>query len=325
VVVLIRDLLTDAVFAASSGLRGAASTPGRRWNAAIFAALRGVFLNAEHRDVHAIRRQLDWMWWAELPRRRVASRRMSAGGVPAVELLPANAGRTILFLHGGGYAVGSTASHAVLMADLALAAQARVIGLDYRLAPEHPFPAALEDARAAWRWLMRSGTAPDRVVLVGDSAGGGLAVILAADLAARGEAQPAGVVTLSPWVDLTLSGASVQQNAHRDFIAVPERIGAFGRAYAGGLPLDHPGLSPALHPLPRIAPLLIHVGTAEILLDDARRLARRATEAGVHVTLEEWPDMVHVWHAMTLLVPEAREAVERVGAWVREVAPDTSR
>lgn len=320
--VLIRDLLTDGLSAATSGLRGAASTPGGRWNAAIFSALRGMFLNAEHRDVDAIRRQLDWMWWAELPRRRVPTRRMSAGGVPAVELLPPNAGRTLLFLHGGGYAVGSTASHAVLMADLALASQARVIGLDYRLAPEHPFPAALEDARAAWRWLMRSGTPPDRVVIVGDSAGGGLAVTLAADLAARGEAQPAGIATLSPWVDLTLSGPSIHANAPHDFIAIPERIGAFGRAYAGGLPLDHPALSPALHPLPRIAPLLIHVGTAEILLDDARRLAARAKEAGVTVTLEEWPHMVHVWHAMTLLVPQARHAVERVGAWVRDRTPD---
>jgi epsilon-lactone hydrolase len=221
---------------------------------------------------------------------------VEAGGVPSewVETTGASPRGTILYLHGGGYTIGSVATHRGLVGRLAIATGARGLTVGYRLGPEHRFPAAVDDAMAAYRWLVQSGTAPESIVVAGDSAGGGLTAALLVALRDAGERLPAGGVCISPWADLACTGESMKTCAARDPI------------YAD------------LHGLP---PLLIHVGTAETLLDDARRLADRARAAGVPVDIEVWDDMIHVWHAFAPVLPEADEAIARIGEWVRERLP----
>ena len=226
--------------------------------------------------------------------------------------------RAVLYLHGGAYALGSLATHRGLVSRIARAARLRVFSLDYRLAPEHPFPAAVDDAAAAYRWLIRSGLAPEHIVVAGDSAGGGLTVATLVSLRDAGERLPAAGVCLSPWVDLEVTGPSMIANAERDPIVHREGALRLAAAYLGPVSPRHPLASPIHADLGGLPPLLIHVGTAEALLDDAGRLAERARRAGVDVTYEAWPDMIHVWHFFAPLVPEARRALERVGAFIRE-------
>ncbi len=288
----------------------------------VLAALRAAFAGAADRPLEVLRRQFDRIGVVELLRRRVRCRRTQLDDVQAEWVLPHAGGRdTVFFLHGGGYVFGSTRSHRVLMADLANAAGVRVVGIDYRLAPEHPAPAALEDVATAWRRLLASGLDPARTVWVGDSAGGGLVIAGMVAALAAGEPLPAAAAVISPWVDLTCSGRSHSHNAHSDYIAAPHRIPEFARACAGSLPLDDPRLSPALHPLPRLPPLFIQVGSAEILLDDARRLARVTRLSGTPTTLQITPGGVHVWHALSLALPSSRAAVESLAGWLREQLP----
>jgi epsilon-lactone hydrolase len=224
----------------------------------------------------------------------------------------------VLYLHGGAYTLGSLATHRGLVSRIARAAGVRVLSLDYRLAPEHPFPAAVDDAVAAYRWLLRSGLAPHRLVVGGDSAGGGLTLATLLSLRDAGEPLPAGAVCLSPWVDLEVTGPSMTANAARDPIVHREGALRLAAAYLGTTSARHPLASPLHADLSGLPPLLIHVGTAEALLDDAARLFERARQAGVEVTYEAWPDMIHVWHFFAPLLPEARQALEKVGAFIRE-------
>jgi phosphinothricin tripeptide acetyl hydrolase len=238
---------------------------------------------------------------------------------PAEWLTPSGA-RTdavVLYLHGGGYVIGSPRSHRHLAAAIARAAATRGLLLDYRLAPEHPFPAALEDAVAAYRWLLGQGIASGRVVIAGDSAGGGLTVATLVALRERGLPRPAGGVCISPWVDLTNSAPSYTAKASVDPIVTQEGIGLMTRAYIGGGDPKQPLVSPLYADLRNLPPLLIHVGSDEVLLDDAVGLAARAREAGVDATLEEWPAMIHVWHWFLPMLDEAQRAIDGIGAFVR--------
>ena len=248
--------------------------------------------------------------------------RVSAPAAPAEWLRPPSAepGRVVLYLHGGGYVIGSPRSHRHLAAAIASASHASALLLDYRLAPEHPFPAAVDDATAAYRWLLDQGIAPARIVIAGDSAGGGLTV---ATLLALREARvplPAGGVCISPWVDLTCGGASYATKADADPIVRRAGVEQMAQAYLGATPPRTPLASPLFADLRGLPPLLIHVGTDEVLLDDAVQLAERARAAGVDATLDTYERMIHVWHWFLPMLDEAQTAVDAIGRFVRSRA-----
>ncbi len=230
----------------------------------------------------------------------------------------ADAGRTILYLHGGGYVSGSIAVYRSLAANLSQAAKARVLTIDYRLAPEHPFPAAVEDSLRAYRWLLETGIKPSTIILAGDSAGGGLT---AATLVAIRDAKlpnPGAAVLLSPMVDFEALGGSIAANLERDPIFPGrEAFLAIGKLYLNGTDPRTPLAAPLYADLRGLPPLLIQVGTAECLLDDSIRLAERAQQAGVDVTIEKWPRMIHVWQLFAPMLDEGQEAIDRVGEFVR--------
>jgi len=221
----------------------------------------------------------------------------------------------LLYLHGGAYCLGSVATHRALIARLVQVTRYRALAPDYRLAPEHPFPAALEDVTSAYRWLLTQGHAPERIALVGDSAGGGLAVAALVALRDAGTPLPAAATCFSPWFDLTLSGASVRTQAGADALLDAASLRRYARAYAADYPLEHPLLSPLYADLRGLPPLLIQVGTAEILLDDATRLASAARKAGVAVTLQTWEGLFHVFQ-MASFLPETGQALANVSAFL---------
>ncbi len=248
----------------------------------------------------------------------VREEHVDAGGVPGRLFHLKGAGdRWIYYLHGGGYSIGSVDTHRMLIARLARAAGANAFAIDYRLAPEHPFPAAREDALTGWRWLLERGVDPARAVIAGESAGGGLTLSTSVALRDAGEPLPAGAAVLSPWADLTLTGASIDTNARYDYLA-RSVLEVYVRRYAPN-PRD-PGVSPARADLRGLPPLLIQAGEAEALFDDARMVAEQAERAGVRTTLQTFPDMIHVFQVFPSL-PQTREAVKRFGAFVREVTP----
>lgn len=250
----------------------------------------------------------------------IACEKVDAAGVPAEWVVApgALANRVLLYLHGGGYVIGSINTHRDLAGRLSRAAAARVLVIDYRLAPEHPYPAAVEDATAAYRWLLRNGATPARTVIAGDSAGGGLTVATLVALRDAGEPLPAAGICLSPWVDLEGLGASMTTRAGADPMVQKPGLLEFAGLYLGGAAPRTPLAAPLYADLQGLPPLLIHVGTAETLLDDATRLAERAKTAGVNVTLEVWEDMIHIWHIFASLLPEGQQAVERVGEYVQQ-------
>lgn len=229
----------------------------------------------------------------------------------------AEPGRHILFLHGGGYITGSPALYRHVMWRFAAAARAKLVAIDYRLAPEHPFPAALDDAVTAWQALLDDGVDPRRCAILGDSAGGGLALALALRLRDEGGPLPAAVVALSPWTDLAITGESCWEDA-ADPMLKSDCLKPFAAQYLGGADPRHPYASPLYGDLRGLPPTLLQVGSDEILRDDSIRMAERMREAGCNVTLEVWPRMPHVWHAFAPLMPEARRGIARVGAFMQE-------
>lgn len=226
----------------------------------------------------------------------------------------------VLYLHGGGYVIGSPRSHRHLAAAIAIAGRMRAFVLDYRLAPEHPFPAALDDAVAAHRWLIDAqGVEPRRIVLAGDSAGGGLVATTLVALRDAGLPLPATGVCLSPWTDLSCSLPSCDpQRPSYDPLIDHAVLRAMARAYLGRRSLRTPAASPLFADLRGLPPLLIQVATDEALVDDARQLAITASQAGVHTTLEVWPRMVHVWHWYAPILDEGQRAIERIAQFARD-------
>jgi monoterpene epsilon-lactone hydrolase len=240
------------------------------------------------------------------------------GGVGArwVTAPGARSDRVVLYLHGGGYVMGSLDTHQELMSRISRATGARALGLDYRLAPEHPFPAALDDAVAGYRALLATGIDPKGVLVAGDSAGGGLTVATLVRLRTLGVKLPAGAVVFSPWTDLSASGASVRTRAEADPMIRPQMLTDCAAHYCAGTPATDPLVSPLFADLTGLPPLLIQVGDDEILLDDATRLAQRAKTCGVAAELNVWSGAFHVFQAFTQL-PEAAEALEQVGRFAR--------
>lgn len=250
-----------------------------------------------------------------------------AGGVPGEWIVPPGAeeSRVLLYLHGGGYVIGSVNTHRDMVSRIARAAQARALAIDYRLAPEHPFPAAVEDATAAYRWLLASGMPAERIVIAGDSAGGGLTLATLLALRDAGDLLPAAAVCISPWTDLAVTGESMDTKADVDpMIRKAEAIEG-AKLYLAGADPKTPLASPLYADLSGLPHLLIQVGTHETLQDDSVRLAERARAAGVDVTLEQWEEMIHVWHFFAFILPEAQQAIDRIGQFVREHVPALSR
>ncbi|MDC0668816.1 alpha/beta hydrolase [Nannocystis radixulma] len=243
-----------------------------------------------------------------------------AGDVPGewIHAAGARADKVLLYLHGGGYVAGSPATHRALTAALSREARVRVLALDYRLAPEHPYPAALDDALSAYTWLLNQGFSARSIAVGGDSAGGGLTAATLVRLRdTPGARLPAAAFMLSPWADLAGTGESVRTRAALDPM-IGGDIAAFGRYYVGpaGDPHD-PLISPIHADMRGLPPLLIQVGTREVLHDDAIRLAERVRAGQGKVELEVWDDMIHVFQVFPSLLPEARRAIRRIGQFLQ--------
>jgi monoterpene epsilon-lactone hydrolase len=248
----------------------------------------------------------------------VTVKEVSAGGVPSEWISTPNAGdAVVLYLHGGGYVIGSPDSHRELCSRIARAAGARVLLIHYRLAPESPFPAAVDDAVKAYRFLLSEGIEPGKIVIAGDSAGGGLTLATLIALRDAGERLPAGAIPLSAWTDLAQTGETIQSKAQEDPIVTGEMLTQMAGTYLNGADSKHPLASPLYADLKGLPPLLFQVGTAETLLDDTRRVAERAKAAGVEVTVEEYEDAFHVFQQMGPDLPESKQALESIGAFVR--------
>ncbi len=240
------------------------------------------------------------------------------GGVPARWSITPGASkeRVLFYLHGGAYLLGSSLAYRALYSELARAMGARGLALDYRLAPENPFPAAVDDAVSAYRALLSQGIAPNSIAIAGDSAGGGLTVAMLVAARDAGLPMPAAAVAISPWADLECTGGSMITKAAEDPSLNREGLVALGSIYLNGASPRAPLASPLYANLTGLPPLLIQVGSAEVLLDDATRLAARAAEADVAVQLEVWPRMPHVWHGFGFMLSEGRDAIAVAGAFV---------
>lgn len=225
--------------------------------------------------------------------------------------------RAVLYLHGGGYVIGSCDSHRNLAYNISAASKARVLLLDYRLAPEAPFPAAVDDAANAYCWLLDEGFAPGRLAIGGDSAGGGLTVAALVALRYRGQPMPAAGLCLSPWTDMEGVGASMAAKEEEDPMLNQDTLLWFAERYLAGADARAPLAAPIYADLAGLPPLLVQVGTAEVLLDDSLRLAERARAAGVDVSLDVAHGMMHVWHLFEPVLDEAGEAIARAGTFLR--------
>lgn len=248
---------------------------------------------------------------------------VEAGGVPSAWLVPEGYdGRIrVLHLHGGGYTAGDIQTHRAYAGHLAKASGAAVLVADYRLAPEHVYPAALDDGLTAWRWMAANGPdgpgTADRLIIGGDSAGGGLTLAVLMALRDAGEALPDGASLLSPWADLVVQGETMKTRAKADPLVAQEWLLACAAAYKGDTDPAIPGMSPVFGDFAGLPPLDIHVGDAEVLLGDSLAVAERARAAGVEVTLEVWPEMLHIWQALWPAMPEGAAAVEKAAAFVK--------
>lgn len=293
------------------------------------ASLQGIFWRELFRwriahdpkseTIGEMRQNLDRLGSRVSPPKSVQIARTWVEGLQADWLTPAGAtpDSLLLYLHGGGYIVGSFASHRGLVGHLARACRLRTLMPEYRLAPENPFPAALDDALAVYCRLLADGVAPHRLVLGGESAGGGL--VLATLLALRDEGLPlpAAAFVLSPWTDLAATGESLRTRARQDPWFDPENVLPTAAHYVGTDSPTNPLISPLYGDFTGLPPLLIHVGDYEILLDDSTRVAARSREAGVDMTLRVWDGMWHVFQSLAARVPEARQSVDEIGAWVQ--------
>jgi monoterpene epsilon-lactone hydrolase len=250
----------------------------------------------------------------------VSVEKVSANGVLAEWTSTPNAARdaAILYVHGGGYVIGSLDSHRHMVAELGRAANAVALALDYRLAPEHPFPAPVEDTLAGYRFLLAQGFKPSRIAIAGDSAGGGLVVAAMVAIREAGLAQPGCGWCLSPWIDMEAIGESMESKAATDPMVQKPGILDMAGLYLGGADPRSPLAAPLYADLAGIAPLLIQVGAAETLLDDAIRLAQRAGAADVRIDLQVWPEMIHVWPLFHPELGAGKRALDAAGAFIRD-------
>ncbi|MFH2010861.1 MAG: alpha/beta hydrolase [bacterium] len=294
------------------------SRPGWSWlTETMLRFIRSTMDTAPHNGL-GLRRHVEQATVPCLVRHRVRHRDVTVAGLRGRWFEPRR-GRhdgVLLYLHGGGYVFGSLRSHEDIITRLALASGARTLAVEYRLAPEHPYPAALNDCVAAYRWLLGEGVDPRRLAVAGESAGGALTLGTLMTARDAGAPLPAAGVGISPWADLTMGCQSLATNEPYDFAdrAFAARCAA---AYLAGADPRSPLASPLFGDLRGLPPLLLQVGTAELLLDEVTLLAQRAEAAGVDVTLEAWDDMFHIWHFAALVLRQGAAAIEHVGRYVR--------
>jgi len=294
------------------------------WQArCVNAATRALVRRRDWGDERALTRRARILFGAPAGYRSLRARgvrrdRVRDGSVHGEWLTPRDPGAgVILYVHGGGFVACSPATHRPISAALARLSRRRVLSLDYRRAPEHRFPAAVDDVFAAYRWLLLSGIAdPTRIAVAGDSAGGGLALALVLQARAAGLPLPACVVGFSPWTDLAGESPSVRTNDGRCVMFRTENIAQFAAVYLGGASPLEPSASPVYADLSRVPPLLLQVGSTELLLDDARRVHERVRASGGESRLEVYDDVLHCWHMLDGFVPEARTALRRAAAFI---------
>lgn len=240
------------------------------------------------------------------------------GNVAGLKLVPADAvaGRTLLYLHGGGYVIGSPGTHKSMVSEIAAAMKATTYSMDYRMAPEAPFPAAVDDGLACYKALLDAGIEPDKIVIAGDSAGGGLTMATAISIREAGLPMPGALVVLSPWVNLANDGPTYRVKAEADPMIQKDGIDMMAGLYLNGAEAKNPLASPLGADLAGLPPMLVQVGSEEVLLSDATMLAARAGAAQVAVTLEVWPGMMHVFQYFHPMLTDARTAIGRIGNWV---------
>ena len=246
---------------------------------------------------------------------------IDAGGVPAewIACGSPTSGKVFLFIHGGGYYRGSAAATRSTAARISAVSGMRCLSIDYRLAPENTFPAAIDDTYTAYKWLLKQGVTPADIVVGGISAGGGLTLALLLKLKETRESQPAGAVPMSAWTDLTQSGDTMHTNAESDPVICKAYLDRMAGLYLGGTDAKVPLASPLFGDLTGLPPLLVQIGTAESMLDDSRRFAERARDAGVDVEYEPWEDMFHGWHGSAHVLDEAQQAIESIGRFCGKV------
>jgi epsilon-lactone hydrolase len=223
----------------------------------------------------------------------------------------------ILYLHGGGYEYCSADTHRALAARIMTKSGVKVLLPEYRLSPEHPFPAAIEDSLSIYRWLLKQGYDSSNIIIAGDSAGGGLSLALSISLRDQGEPLPAAIVLLSPWADLTSSGESYKDNKDNDPYMKGNLVKKTALSYANGEPLTNKLISPIYAEFHDFPPMFIQVGSTEILLSDAKTLAKKASDCGVNVTLQVWQGMWHVFQA-SRRIPEGLQAISEIGVFIKK-------
>jgi acetyl esterase/lipase len=309
-----------------AGVRMAEPNPGAKpamsWQAAILRSLLRVekrLLSRRLTPIATSRKRLKLIEpFVPGPPRGTRTIAVDAGGVAAVQVAvhEARSDRCVLFFHGGGYAIGTARLYRDFLWRIGVAARAHVLYFDYRLAPEHPFPAALDDAIVVYRWLVERFD-PRHIAFFGDSAGGGLALAALQKLRDEAFALPAAAVAASPWTDLALTAPSLQANAAADPMMDAAKLPGLARSYAAGADPRNPYISPLYGNPAGLPPTLIQVGSDEILRDDAVRMAEKMRLAGCDVHIEVWPKMPHVWQLYARLLPEGRDAIERIGAFLR--------
>lgn len=274
------------------------------------------------RNIRLYRTRLDQMAKRIPVTRDVEIQSVSINGKRAEWLVPSSTAEksltTILYLHGGGYITGSVFTHRALCASIAKKTDVRLLFLEYRLAPEHPFPAALEDAVDAYRWLLNQGIPPEQIALVGDSAGGGLCISTTLMLRDHQIPLPVAIACISPWVDLLHSGASHQKNASLDPLLMTAEAKEAALQYTDSSNLRNPYVSPIYANLQGLPPVLIQVGSDEILLDDAVTLSKKLEEAKGEVQLRIWQGMWHVWHITGGVLPEAGKAILEIRDFLQQ-------
>lgn len=269
-------------------------------------------------SIRSVRKSLEKLTaLAPLPK-NVEYTPVNCDGVPAEWTIAKNVNTdgVVLYLHGGGYVSGSIKTHRGLVGGLSMTSQTKCLSVDYRLAPEHPFPAGLDDAIKVYHWLLKQGVDPKKIVIAGDSAGGGLTMATLLRLRDENAPLPAAGVCLSPWLDLECTGDSATTLATKDLMIPVAGLKKFGMEYAHKENINHPYASPINANPTGLPPLFIQVSNWEILLDDTLRFEKKAKAAGVKVEVEIWEKMTHVWQAYGTFLPEAKQAVKKLGAYI---------